>query len=139
MRESLFKKILGLTIICIHIFIVFLILYYKNDNQFGDEDLKIALSIIIPLFATYMTLIIKDFIDERYLKKNEDKKINFSFIIITTLFTVGIFLSIICVLDSQANNGYSSEDFAFYLSIPESVFGLYLGMIFKSLYSEKTN
>lgn len=117
-----------------HFGIIILLVFLNIIGWFEDNFLKVALSILSPLFATYTTMIIKYIIKNRNNNHTSNQNVNKLFKFITLFITSVFIFFIILIVVLQSVKPVSSENFSMYLGLCESIFGVYVGFILKSLF-----
>jgi len=110
---------------------------FRLIERFNDETLKVSLPVVVPLFASYTTLVIRDFIRNRQMVKDTSKQAAFNFVFVSFFITTVFVLIILAIVLKQGIKPVSVESFAVMLGLGESIFGIYLGYIFKELFGNR--
>jgi hypothetical protein len=139
MREERLKTTLGLYIVVAHFAIILLIVAFWFSDYFLFEEMTTALALIIPMFATYTTVIIRNIIDEMHPTQRESKEVTVAFTFISffipSLFT--FFIAALIILKAL-NIGFDSfEQFKILLGLAETIFALYVGQIISKLFNKR--
>lgn len=135
MTEDTLKSKLGSFMVICHFCIILLIVVFRLIEYFDDSTLKVSLPIVIPLFATYTTLVVRNMIANRNKVVDTSRQMNKNYVFISFFITIIFVLAILGITLKQGLKPSSIESFAVLLGIGESVFGIYLGYIFKDLFS----
>ncbi len=124
---------------------LFIVFYLYIKTAVGGLTLNEAItagSIVLPLFVAYLSVILEDFFrNPEKISKEEAKKsvvrykggVVISTFIILPLYIFGFWL----VLSIASHNAEFSKNLPKYLAIIESVLGVYVGIIIKSLFKSK--
>lgn len=134
MTENKLKNRLGLFMVTSHFGIILIIVIMRLVERFDDDTLKVALPIVLPLFASYSTAVVKNFIENRRKILDKSSPVNTTAIFISLFIPAVFILVIFLIVLKQAIKPTSVESFAILLGLGESVFGIYLGTIFKGLF-----
>jgi hypothetical protein len=120
-----------------HFLVILLIIGFRIVERFTDETLKVSLPIVIPLFATYTTLVVKYFIDTSNQVNIDSPSISRNFTFISFFIPTVFVVVILAIVLKQGIKPVSLESFAVMLGLGESIFGIYLGYIFKELFGKR--
>ena len=137
MREEILRNRIGRLMIVSHFSVILLIVYFRLVDKFDDDTLKVALPVVIPLFASYTTIIVNNFIENRH-KAGSKKMVNSNFVFVCFFITALLTLFVFAVVIKQSVKPASIESFAVLLGLSETVFGLYVGYIIKALFQSQT-
>jgi chromate transport protein ChrA len=133
MNKGKIRNVVGIFMIVSHFVVILLIIYYRFQNKYDDDTLKTSLPVIIPLFATYTTMIVRhSFENQAKASVMEGASVMYTFIAFFIPFVFFVFLLAIVV--NQATSPLSLENFAAYLGLCETIFGIYLGIILKDMF-----
>lgn len=134
MTENKFRNTLGIVVVASHFTIILLIIVLRIFENFDDSTLKVALPIVVPLFASYTTLVVRYVIANKTQTADESQRVAPAFMIITSLIIGLFFIFFLIVVIRQAVKPIAVESFAVMLGLGETIFGIYMGYIFKNLY-----
>jgi len=137
MKEDRLNTIISVLFILAHFLIIILIVGFRMLGWYGKEDFQVSLPIVGPIFASFTTLIVLYIIENKNNIEKQDKKVTSMFVFISFFIPVVFLLFILLILIKQAVTPVSIEDFSTYLGISESVFGVYIGYILKSLFKRE--
>jgi hypothetical protein len=134
MLENALKDRLGKTFIVSHFALIISIIACRLAGKFDDRTTKTALAILVPLLLTYSAAIILDVINRRH-KTGRGKTVipGFAFLVFFVPLMFIVFIAGIIV--KQAMIPDSVENFTVFLSLGESFFGIYMGVIFRVLFT----
>lgn len=120
------------------------LLYIYTTWQSGgwtNADFITVLSIILPVFATYLTLILKEIINKRHVDAPADQRIVKRSFRITTYWIMGLyFVAIIQVLSMRVQGVLDAQDMgqlSGLLALIESAMGVYVGQIIFALFKKE--
>ena len=137
MRENSFRNRLGISMVIAHFAIVLFMIIMRVIEYFDDDTLKVSLPIVLPLFATYTTLVVRYIIEHRTQITDKSKQVAPGFVFVSS-FIPGVFVVfMLLIIVKQAFRPGSIESFAVLLGLGETIFGAYLGYIFKDLFPTK--
>jgi hypothetical protein len=125
---------LGKTFIISHFLLILSVIGCRFAGKFDNSTTKAALAILIPLLMTYTTAVVIDIIDRRHrASRGKNVSSNFTFLI---LFVPSLFILFIAgIIAKQAIKPDSVEDFTIFLGMGETFFGIYMGTIFRALFT----
>ncbi|MCK5535711.1 MAG: hypothetical protein KAI79_02735 [Bacteroidales bacterium] len=138
MRESKFKSRLTWYILTAKIAVVLYILFEYSVKGYSGEQTVSLISLIIPLFAVYLTAMIKDASGNRYVEteeKVEDKLVKKSFVRLSNFLFIIYPLAIILIIyigGQMASFKFSQSG----ITIVESGLGAYIGQIVFSMFKK---
>ncbi len=135
MNESKFKTRLTWYILISKILVILYILFEYSVKGYDIEQTMSLISLIIPLFAVYLTAMIKDFSENRYVEteKKKEKLVKKSFVYLSNFLFLLYPLSIIFII----YEGAEMASFKFTqsgLAIIETGLGAYIGQIVFSMF-----
>lgn len=143
MKESIIKNIILVFMLSAKIFtVLFIIHHYDTDGLTKDETYS-AITLILPLFTVYLTVIIKDLLSNPY-RRTESKKektkpvkrVKTAIPIMTFLVFPAYFIAIIVSIIQTAKGNFTGEELQKSIGIIESAFGVYIGLIIFALFKE---
>lgn len=136
MKEIKIKIYLSVFFILSHFGIVLYLVYLRYYLDYIQQrDFEAAASIIFPVFATISTIIIKYIIENKNRSLVKSRKVNNLFVFISFLLPFLFVLSLVIVIYLQRVK--PNPNFVPILGILESLFGVYIGYIIKSLFELK--
>ncbi|HEA19512.1 hypothetical protein LCGC14_0710540 [marine sediment metagenome] len=136
MKEVKIKIALSLFFILSHFGLMLYIIYlHFYKDWLGKEDFEASISILGPIFATITTVIIKYIIDNKNKSLKQSRKVNYLFVFVSFLLPILFVLVIFFIIDKQTKSPIVG--FIALLGMIESLFGVYIGFIVKSLFELK--
>jgi hypothetical protein len=139
MTENSFRNRLGILMVIAHFTIVLFMVGMRVIEYFDDSTLKVSLPIVIPLFATYTTLVVRYLIEHKTQITDKSRQMTPGFVFIASFIPAVFVLFMLLIIIKQAFRPGSIESFAVLLGLGETIFGAYLGYIFKDLFPAKKN
>ncbi|PZF72565.1 hypothetical protein [Taibaiella soli] len=134
MKENKLINILSILFITGHFSIIIEILALRFIGWYDTPAIKICLPIIVPLFAAYTTVIINYYVVNKSKTRVSEDLVNIVFAFIA-IFIPLVFICIMgYILYYQAVSPMDNDDFTFFLGLGELIFGVYLGILVKSIY-----
>lgn len=133
--ENQVKNWAGILFMIGHI-ATFLHLFYLRyyAKQFSSETFTVAVFIILPMFTIYTSLIITHFIDTRSGQDEPRQTVTSLFTTITVLLILGFTVFLNFQISSQTSPDLL-ENFSRRIGFTETIFGVFLAMIFKKLFT----
>lgn len=135
MKNNKLVSILAILFIVSHFLVIFLIVLFKIIGWYGDEELKLSLPIILPLFGSFTSIIIKYILANQNKRKISTRKKSFLFSFVCIFFPIVFLGYMILILLNQAYHPQTIENFSMFLGLGETVFGVYIGLLLKSLFN----
>jgi hypothetical protein len=136
MKNLSFKTQVGLGFVISHFLILILILVCKFMGGFSFDELTTTIGLVIPLFATYTSSIIKDIVKNAQVTATIENSYSAPFRFIT-LFLIGLFFAylVLIIILKAFNYGFENfEQFKILLGLSEAIFGAYIAQIIFSMY-----
>ena len=136
MKNLSFKTKVGLYFVISHFLILILILVCKFMGGFSFDELTTTIGLVVPLFATYTSSIIKDIVKNAQVTPSIEKLYSAPFRFIT-LFLIGLFFAYLVTIVVMKAFNYGFEDFEQFkilLGLSEAIFGAYIAQIIFSMY-----
>jgi len=114
------------------------VLFYYYDAPIEEEEFFNLLPIILPLFTVYTTIVVKYFVENRYRNNTKNvKELNNSFIGISLAISILFHVFIISVIVMRVYAFHVSvSGLKVLLTSSESIFGIYLGIIFTGVFTK---
>lgn len=137
MKESKFKTRLTWYILISKIFVILYILFEYSVKGYTGEQTFALISLIIPLFAVYLTAMVKDISEHRYVEteKVKDLEVKKSFVRLSNFLFFIYPLSIVMIIFLGAE--YASFKLTQSgIAIIESGLGVYIGQIVFSMFKK---
>lgn len=134
MNSSRFKLEVSLSIVCSHIAIFFLAVWFQSKYGFGEGSVFSVLSALIPLFGLFSTIIVKNSLNNKYNVK-AGKKVNLQMIWVCRLILLSYVvacLSTFLLFYGQVIK--TDKDLADWISGIEVGLGVMLGLIIDDLF-----
>lgn len=136
MNRDSFKIKVGLAFVISHFLILVWTLTCSFLGGFKFPELTTTIGLLLPLFATYTSAIIRDIIRNAENHKKSNRTVNKPFQIIT-MFIIGLFFFYLFMIITLKAFNYGFQDFEQFkilLGISEAVFGAYIAQIIFSMY-----
>lgn len=145
MKEQTLKTWIFILLLTGKLFII-LYLYIKTSvgGLLANEEATMAGSIILPLFVAYLSVVLEDFFSNPYRKSKEKNtsanspKVKNSIVIATFLVIPFYVLGFWLIIKLSAQGSIATENLPKLLAGIESVLGVYVGIIVKSLFKSKS-
>lgn len=136
MLNQSFKTTVGLAFVIGHFIILIWIFICKFLGGFKFEELTTTIGLVIPLFATYSTSIIRDIVTNSEGTVDSGKRYNKPFRFITLFLSTLFFVYLFAIITIKAFNwGFEDfEQFKLLLGLSETIFGAYIAQILFSMY-----
>ena len=120
--------------------IIGLILFHYATQGLEKNETYSMISLILPLFMVYLTIIIKDLVSNPY-KTNDSKEkpvvVKGSITAITFIIFPIYFIALAYCINQTAKGEMQSDDLQKVLGLIESAFGVYIGQIIFTLFKKK--
>lgn len=140
MTENNVRNAIGILVIVANIAVVLctLILYFLGGFLYDEMTTTVAL--IVPMFSVYSTAIIKSIIAKRNVLIDNSPVVSKSFIFVSWLIPVAFIIYLVTLVFLKAFNiGFSTfEQFKGLLVASETIFGAYLGLVIRSMFTVET-
>jgi DMSO reductase anchor subunit len=137
MKESRLKAIIFIFMILAKFLTLLAILIEYATDGLEKSEMFSSIALIMPLFAVYITVILKDLMSNPYKEKQESKYLKTSLTLMTFIVFPIYALSIIGVIILAGSGKIAGEELQPILGIIESVFGIYVGQVVTTLFKEK--
>ncbi len=120
-----------------------ILFHYFTDGLMQTEMVS-ALTLVIPLFTVYLSVILKDILSDPYRKteKTQPKpktKIKSGIAWLAMVVFPIYFIAVLTAINQTARGNMDSNDLQTAIGIIESAFGVYLGQIIFALFKKKPN
>ena len=136
MKEIKIKIYVSVFFILSHFGVVLYLVYLRYYLDYiGHKDFEAAASIIFPVFVTITTIIIKYIIENKYRSLEKSRIVNKMYVFISFLIPLLFVAILIAVIYKQQSSPIA--EFVPVLGLIESLFGVYIGYIIKSLFELK--
>ena len=137
MSEEKFMSVVGVFLILSHFITLFLVLMLTILDRFTKPELFTAVGLILPLFASYTTIIVHRFLSLTKEKPPDPKLVPFPRIFVA-LFIPSVFvLFVLAGIFWKAFGSLDFDSFRTMLGVGETAFGIYIGMIVKSMFERR--
>ncbi len=142
MKKNKLKNIILIFMLIAKIFTMGVILFHSATQGLTKSETISAFTLILPLFTVYLTVMIKDIVDNPYKtkkKKTEVVRVKSSISLITFIVFPVYFLAIVMSINqtAQGNEFFSGDGLQQIIAIIESAFGVYVGLIVFSLFKKE--
>ena len=142
MREAKLKKRTFYSLLIGKIITIVFILLGWQSYVFTKMEMFGTLTIVLPLFTVYTTVMLKEFAQNKYVKEEEQTSEKLNPIFRKLPYWIVFYtIAIIVVLYTKAIHFFKYEEMKIALGSIESGFGIYLGTIIFELFKkeEKNN
>ncbi|MEM9546011.1 MAG: hypothetical protein AAGA77_08555 [Bacteroidota bacterium] len=126
MSDTRLKNIVGTIFILSHCVVVSLILIFRAIGWYEDDILKVSLPIILPIFASFTSLIVDNSVKNQKSTMSNNNSTNLLFRFIIIALPITFFGLLVFILLKYAFARDSIENLALYLGIVESAFAVYI-------------
>jgi hypothetical protein len=135
MKKNTLINLLAVIFLVSHFFVVLLVLYFRFFGGYDTEKVKISLPIILPLFATHSIVIVS------YIVRNattaaaaDEPRYNWIFVFLALFIPLLFVLFTIAILVKENSDPFTNDDFAYYLGLSETIFGVFIGVLIRTIY-----
>jgi len=140
MKEKTLKNIILFLMLTAKLLIIGLILFHYATQGLEKNETYSIITLILPLFMVYLTLIVKDLLSNPYksTETNEKPKIVKGPITAITFIIYPIyFIALAYCINQTAKGELQGDDLQKILGFIESAFGVYIGQIIFTLFKQK--
>ncbi len=133
--EGRIRQSLGLFIIASHFGAVMLVIGFYLARGFLFEDMMTTLALIVPMFATHTTSIVRYVITHRHVSKSQ-RAASGEFAVLAFAVPLLFVLCLLTMIIAKALNFafQNFDQFKTILAVIESLFGLYVGYFITELF-----
>ena len=138
MKKNKLKNIVSYILLPSHFLVILTAIIFYLMKGFKTSELTTMLAIIVPLFASYTTLISAYLTGPNQSSVEEDTPLNPARVFFSIALPIFFTLFLIAIISLKAFNiGFETfEDFKTLLGISEGIFGVYVGIFIRSLYKD---
>jgi len=138
MTETRLRYSIGVSMICANLAILIGIVALYFLKGFDFDQFGTLIGIVLPMFSGYTTAIIAYFVKERTATEDASSPVTKTYAAITFVFPFIFVVIIAFAILMQAFNRIFSDfnQFRGFLTLIESAFATYLGMLIYSLFKE---
>jgi|GEM_PF-2554093 len=136
MKKNILGEIIGVVIIIFHFGILFQVMHYFRKDIFQSSEMRTLLGIAVPMFAIYVSTIIKHIIANQ---SNPDRGLKVRFTYIFICLVIPLLYCGFClyaIYDYAANGNQKFEDLVTQFTIAQGVFGVFTGYIVTDLFGK---
>ncbi len=140
MKEKRLKNIIMFLILSAKIITIGLILFHYATDGLQKKDTFSLITLILPLFTVYLTVMIKDILSNPYVEKEDKpkiKKVKGSIVLLTFIVFPLYFAAIIISINLAAQGSLQIEELQQIIGLVESAFGVYLAQIILTLFKKE--
>jgi len=137
MKETRLKTIIFVFMLIAKIATLLAILVEYATDGLEKTEMFSSIALIMPLFTVYLSVIIKDLMDNPYKENKEIKYVKTSISVLAFVVFPLYALAIIWLIVLAGSGKISGEELQPYLGIIESIFGIYVGQIILTLFGNK--
>jgi|SRR5215471_7438461 len=137
MVEGRIRKGLGLFIIASHFGAIILVIGLFFAHGFLFEEMTTTLALVVPMFASYTTAIVRYIIKHRHSPESQRTvSMEFAFLAFSlpSIFVLCVFAMIVAKALNLAFQNF--DQFKTLLAVLESLFGLYVGYFITELFEQ---
>lgn len=138
MKEAKLKKRIFYFLLFAKLITILFILAEWQLYVFTKAEMFGTLTLVLPLFTVYTTLMFKEFVQNRYVdeEKQADKKLTSTFRTAAFVVLPIYVIMIIGVIYGKAAHVFKFEEMQTVLGLVESGFGVYVGQIIFALFKK---
>ena len=140
MKFSKVKRLVSIIMVATHLATFAWVITLHLIGGFAFDELTTVLGLMLPLFAVFTTMIVKDAISETTLNSETKtlEKLPWGYCFLTLTFVSCLATFIIVIISLKGFNlGFATFDhFKTVLGMSEGVFGIYLGHLLPVLFGE---
>ncbi|WP_237561811.1 hypothetical protein [Flagellimonas algicola] len=137
MKENTIRTILCYAFILSHFGIILYLVYLHFYNEWINVgDFTASIAILTPAFTITTTAILKYVIDNRSIELSNGETANSMFVFVSFFIPIVYILSLIFIINRQTLEPIN--DYVAVLGILESLFGIYIGYVIRSLFDKKS-
>ncbi len=140
MKEKTLKNIILFLMLSAKLLIITLILFHYATQGLEKNETYSIISLILPLFMVYLTIIIKDLVSNPYKVADAKEKpvvVKGSITAITFIIFPIYFIALAYCINQTAKGEMQTDDLQKVLGLIESAFGVYIGQIIFTLFKQK--
>ena len=140
MKESRLKTYILVFMLLAKIATIALIMFHFNTRGLEKNEMISALTLILPLFTVYLTVIVKDIISNPYKEKasnDNNKRMKSSISIMTFIVFPIYFFAIVVSVNQTAQGNLSGNELQQIIGLIEGAFGIYVGQIVFALFQKE--
>ncbi|MCP4348644.1 MAG: hypothetical protein GY795_24455 [Desulfobacterales bacterium] len=137
MTEAQLRTRIGLFLIISHFSIILSVVVLQIFGGFLFEEMTTTVALIIPMFSIYTTAIIKNIISNKILTEKRSERVTREYIFITFMIPSVFVLFLVAIIILKSLNTVSFEQFKIMLTVSETVFGTYVGLVLASFFDIK--
>ena len=138
MKEKRLKNIIFFLVLTAKIVTIGLILFHFATDGLQKKETYSLITLILPLFTVYLSVMIKDLLSNPYKSKTleeKTKRVKGSISTLTFIVFPIYFLAIIITINQAAKG--NTDNVQQIIGILESAFGIYLGQIILTFFKKK--
>ena len=121
------------------VFVIFMIMFHWNTGGFSTSETISTISLIIPMFSVYMTVMINDYLKQQNAEKWQKIELSRPLRVMTYIVFPLYVIAIVYVINLKPRGILSFADLGAWLAGIESCFGIYIGQIVFSLFRKENN
>ncbi len=136
MKESIVKNIILVFMLIGKIAVLGWIMIHYSTHGLTKSETFSAISLVIPVFAVYLTVMVKDALATMYIdkRKKTERKVKYSILIIALIIFPLYVLLIMGAIGQTARGNFEEVDLQKAIGIIESAFGIYIGQLITTLF-----
>lgn len=140
MTEQVLKKRIFIFMLIAKALVLLFVVFHWETGGFDKTQTAAAITLIIPLFSVYATVMANEYIKNRYQTKREKGiKLTSTFTTLTYIVFPVYVLSIIGLVQMKATGTFSFSEFQTFLTTIETGLGVYVGQIVFGLFKKETS
>lgn len=139
MVEGRIRKALGLFIVVSHFAAIILVVGLFFARGFLFEEMTTTLALVVPMFASYTTAIVRYIIKHRHSPESQrNVSVEFAFLAFS-LPSIFVFCVFAMIVSKALNLAFQNFDqFKTLLAVLEGLFGVYIGYFITELFDQGT-
>lgn len=141
MKENILKNLILVFMLISKIAVLAWILFHFSTHGLTKSETFSVISIVLPVFAVYLTVIVKDVLSEPFVEERRRKarKIKSPVLIIAAIVFPLYVVLILGSITQTAKGNFSGDDLQMAIGVIESAFGVYIGQLIMTLFKSKNS
>lgn len=139
MKEQRLKKHILVFMLLSKIVVILFVLFHWQTGGYSTSEAMATIALIIPLFAVYLTVIVKDTLNKPYQEQQQEtQKIKGTITLLTyTIFPLYLIIILYLISLKPQSGGFTFEHLHTAIALVESGLGIYIGQIVFALFRKE--
>ena len=134
MNEKTLRNTIGVFILLTHFGLLLLVVGLTVVDKFSRREMFTTIGIMLPLFATYATIIVKEFLAAPNSSARSPQATS-QRIFVSFLIPVLAASMLLTAIFWKSFGSLGFDDFTGLVAVTETAFGVYIGYVVKSLFN----